>query len=377
MATKILVIEDADALRKDVLEMLVYEGFEVEGASDGVEGVRRARQFRPDLIICDIMMPQMDGYRVLAELQPDGAGITIPFIFLTAKSDKSEMRYGMDSGANDYLTKPFTAEELINSVSRRLKISEGINTISEARLEELRENIILALPHELRTPLTGILGFADILMLDSAIMTPDKTAEMARYIHTAAQRLYRLTENYVIYAQLEVLRSDPNRIEVMRQFTTTNPRSLIEDTVYQKAQYYRREADLMLSISDAATISIMDDNLKKIIEELADNAFKYSPPGTSVDVSASMDEDYYVVTVSDRGRGMDREQIRRTGAFMQFGRKIFEQQGSGFGLAIVRRSVDLHGGKLHIDSVPDDHTTVTISLPAAPALESNLDRVVI
>lgn len=375
MATKILVIEDAEALRKDIMETLYYHDFEVKGASDGEEGVKMARQFHPDLIICDIMMPHMDGYQVLEELRPDGAGITIPFIFLTAKADKSEMRIGMDAGASDYLTKPFTVDELINSVKRRLVISDQINHMSEAKLDELRENIILALPHELRTPLTGILGFADILMMDSESLTPDKTSEMARYIHTAAQRLYRLTENYVIYAQLEVLRNDPKRSEAMRYFTTANPRSVIEDAIYQKAQFYRREADISLSINDDAVLSIMDDSLKKIVEELADNAFKFSMPGNSVEISGALENDQYVLTVYDRGRGMTEEDIQRVGAFMQFGRKIFEQQGSGFGLAIVTRSVALHGGTFNIISEVDNYTKITINLPAVPALESTFDAV--
>lgn len=375
MAAKILVIEDADALRKDIMDTLFYHEYEVEGASDGAKGIQMARQFRPNLIICDIMMPQMDGYQVLAELRQDGAGITIPFIFLTAKADKSDMRFGMDAGANDYLTKPFTVEELLNCVSRRLEISEEINNITEGKLEELRENIILALPHELRTPLTGILGFADILMLDSETMTPEKIAEMARYIHTAAQRLYRLTENYVVYAQLEVLRTDPSRTKIMQQFSTANPRSLIEDVIYQKAQNYRREADLALSISDDAIINMIDDSLKKVVEEVIDNAFKFSSSGTEVSVTGALDNDRYILTITDHGRGMDRQQIRQVGAFMQFGRKAFEQQGSGFGLAIVSRSIDLHGGNLHIESIPGDYTKVSITLPAVPALESTFDTV--
>ncbi|MEZ4671512.1 MAG: response regulator [Anaerolineae bacterium] len=375
MAIKILVIEDAEALRKDIMETLIYHDYEVKGASDGVEGVKLAREFHPDLIICDIMMPQMDGYQVLAELRPDGAGITIPFIFLTAKADKSEMRFGMDAGADDYLTKPFTVEELISSVTRRLELYQKRNDYSDAKLDELRENIILALPHELRTPLTGIIGFADILIMDSETLEPDKTAEMARYIHAAAQRLYRLTENYVIYAQLEVLRTDPKRIELLRQFTTANPQSIIEDCIYEKAQYYHREADINMSISDEAVISIMDDNLKKVVEELVDNAFKFSSVGSAVDITGVMDKDFYVLTVLDRGRGMSQEEVKRLGAFMQFGRQVFEQQGSGLGLAIVNRSVDLHGGKMLVESDLSDFTKVTVKLPAVPTLESHLDAV--
>jgi two-component system sensor histidine kinase/response regulator len=373
--TKILVIEDADALRNDIIEMLTFEGFEVSGASDGLEGVRSARTTRPDLIICDIMMPQMDGFGVLAELRKDGAGITIPFIFLTALSDKSEIRIGMNSGADDYLTKPFTAVELVSCVRQRLETKIEREKLTKERLNELRENIILALPHELRTPLTGILGFSDILLMDADVMSPDKITEMAQHIHSAAQRLYRLTENYVVYTQLEILKTDSARVEAMRSFATVNPRPLIEDIAYQRAQYYHREADLELSISDDVAIKMIEDNLKKLVEELTDNAFKFSRPGTAVQLSGVLLDDYYLLTVTDYGRGMTQEEIEHIGAFMQFGRKYFEQQGSGFGLAIVTRSVQLHDGKFHIESVPNQYTRVSIRLPAVPAWEYDRDNV--
>lgn len=154
MTTKILVIEDAHALRKDILEMLSFENYDVRGAENGLLGVQAAREYRPDLIICDIMMPELDGYGVLAELQKDKTQATTPFIFLTARTDKGDVRQGMELGANDYLTKPFTATELINAVKTQLDKWGRIVEQSQTKLEDLRENIILALPHELRTPIS-------------------------------------------------------------------------------------------------------------------------------------------------------------------------------------------------------------------------------
>src|SRR5688572_18958649 len=113
---RILVIEDAHSLRRDILEMLTFEGYEVAGAEDGLVGVQRARELLPDLIICDIMMPQMDGYGVLETLREEAATASIPFVFLTARTDRVDIRQGMELGADDYLTKPFTAAELLKTV---------------------------------------------------------------------------------------------------------------------------------------------------------------------------------------------------------------------------------------------------------------------
>ena len=110
---KILVVEDEQSLRKDIIEMLTYEGFDVIGAENGRVGIEEAQRHLPDLIICDIMMPEINGYDVLAELRKEGKTATIPFIFLTARTDKLDRRQGMEQGADDYLTKPFAIRELL------------------------------------------------------------------------------------------------------------------------------------------------------------------------------------------------------------------------------------------------------------------------
>ncbi len=360
---KILVIEDADALRKDIMEMLRFEDFLAFGAANGMEGVEVARKTQPDLIICDIMMPEMDGYGVLKTLQRDGDGVTVPFIFLTAKTDKSDVRFGMESGADDYVPKPFTAAELIGSVRRQLEKRIAFNKASDDKLDELRENIILSLPHEIRTPLTGILGFSDILMTESATLETEKIVEMAHYIRYAAHRLYHLTENYLVYAQLEVLRRDRENIAAMSQFTTESPEIVIEDAAIEQAQIYSREADLVMLLDDHGVIQALEDNVKKIVEELVNNAFKFSLPGTVVRVEGRVRGEFYELRVTDYGRGMTRQQISHIGAFVQFGRLWHEQQGSGFGLAIVQRAVELHQGEFEIDSEVDRFTTVTVRLP--------------
>jgi len=121
MKKKILLIEDNADVRENTCEILELANFEVFSAVDGQEGVALARKETPDLIICDIMMPGLDGYGVLHLLSKDPAMSAIPFIFLTAKAERSDMRKGMDMGADDYITKPFDRTELLNAVESRIK----------------------------------------------------------------------------------------------------------------------------------------------------------------------------------------------------------------------------------------------------------------
>jgi len=117
---KILVIEDEEFILEAILEILSAEDFQAIAAENGAIGVQVAREHIPDMIICDILMPKMDGREVLTQLRADPVTANIPFIFITAQADKDSVRKGMELGADEYVTKPFTHEELLHAVSRRL-----------------------------------------------------------------------------------------------------------------------------------------------------------------------------------------------------------------------------------------------------------------
>jgi len=356
---RILVIEDAHSLRRDIVEMLGFEGYEVFDAENGKRGVERAREALPDLIICDIMMPVMNGFEVLDALRSDQATATIPFIFLTARADRLDWRIGMQSGADDYLTKPFTAKELIATVNARLERHATIVRTSEQKIETLRGNIITAMPHELRTPLNVIMGFSNLLMMDAGIVDTKHIENMCGHINSAANRLYRLVENYITYGYTELLLSDERRRALLRNGLMFHPRASMQVYVQDRARQYGREADLILDISDAERLTIHEDYFKKVIEELIDNACKFSPLGMPITVRAGLEDDHlYHLRITDRGRGMTPEQIAQVGAYMQFERRVHEQQGSGLGLVISQRLIQLHGGTLSITSSKDEGTTI-------------------
>lgn len=123
---KILVIEDEQIIRENILKLLKAEGFDVTGAENGAQGLNAAVSNLPDVIICDVMMPELDGYGVLMALRSNPVTATLPFVFLTGKAERSEMRQGMELGADDYLTKPFTKAELVGAISSRLKKQEAV-----------------------------------------------------------------------------------------------------------------------------------------------------------------------------------------------------------------------------------------------------------
>ena len=131
----------------------------------------------------------------------------------------------------------------------------------------------------------------------------------------------------------------------------------------QKAQEVDRFGDLRLDVRDVEAVGIGEDYMRKIVEELIDNAFKFSTQDTAVCLSAAAEGDFYVVSVTNQGRGMTQQQIALVGAYMQFERRIHEQQGAGLGLVICKRLAELHDGEFSIESVPGAATTIEVRLP--------------
>lgn len=358
----ILVVDDDAALRGVVCLALEEEGYRVLEAGDGAAGVHLACANSPDLILCDVRMEGMDGYRMLAALRQHSLTASIPFILMTGHSDSRGMRHGMELGADDYLAKPFAAGELIAAVAARLKKQQAVRAQAEKKLADLRANISLALPHELLTPLNGILGFAELLISDPAGLSSDEVLSMALAIRDSADRLNHVIGNILVFVQLELREAE--MIRPMNQGKTLDLRQAVRHVVQERAALRGRSGDLNLELGEA-TAAISEDYFAKIVGELIDNAFKFSDPVTPVQVRLTMENGSCILGIKDRGRGMRPDHVDQVGAYMQFERRFYEQQGSGLGLAIAKRLTELHGGVLKIASVPGEGTAVEVRLPQA------------
>lgn len=359
---RILVIDDESWLREMVHMALAQKGFDVVEAENGAAGIETARRVLPDLVLCDVNMEKVDGYLTLSSLRNEPSTAAIPFILMTGLADHAGMRHGMELGADDYLPKPFTIDGLYAAVDARLKKAQTVREEAEKKLSDLRDNLSLMLPHELRTPLNGLLAYGEILRTDAASLQPSEISEMGQVIHESAKRLERLVENFLIYAQLELLGTDPQKVKALRQKQTSSPAALIEEHARQQAELAHRSSDLVLELEDHP-IQISEGYLARIVDELVQNAFKFSQSGARVTVSLTNSGGAVSLAVGDRGRGFSTEHITRVGAYMQFDRKLHEQQGLGLGLSIAKRLTELHGGTLSIDSQRGASTTVLVKLP--------------
>ena len=361
--TLVLVIEDEQSLREGIRDILTdIGGYDVLLAANGRIGVELAQSKQPDLILCDVGLPELDGFEVLAQLQANKKTAVIPFIFVTAKGERKDNRLGMELGADDYIVKPFDYNELLTAIQTRLSKQETIASQYEEQMDSLRGNILMALPHELRTPLASIVGYAELIGWEGDTMPRDQIKLMAKSIEDSGRRLHELIENYLIYVQLSLIQSDHERVRRLRDVREAQPDGLIHMVVHERKMGQGREVVTDLQ-TPGLLLPMRSDYFLKIFEELLSNALKFSFVETAVSIITRQKDEQFELIITNKGRGLSPEQIKQIGLYMQFERSFHEQQGSGMGLMIVQLLASLHGGRFSIESELDGETAVTVQIP--------------
>lgn len=367
---KVLIIEDEKNIRENIEEILQLKNYEVKTADNGKTGIMEAMLFEPDIILCDIMMPEMDGYEVIQLIRQNKNTTNIPFIFLTAKSERQDTRKGMNLGADDYLTKPFKINELTDAIETRLQRAEKIEKTIEQKIAEIQKQMNQTASHEYNTPLNGILGFTDLMIEYIDSFDKKRILELLDGIKESGLRLQKTLQNILFYNNLQSLNANPTK----KRFFTEGDISLFEDAVksiaVNIAKNYQRTDDLKINV-EAATLQIPDTIFNRITEELIDNALKFSEPETDIEIYGIKQNNTYRFTIKDYGRGMKPEYIKSIAPFKQFERDIYAQQGSGLGLYIVQELLKLNNGKFKITSKYEKETSVMIELNLTK--EQNID----
>lgn len=254
-----------------------------------------------------------------------------------------------------------TLEQMV--ASRTINLVESKKKLAD-KFEDLQSNLSMTLPHEFRTPINQIIGTVDFLMKHYETVNYEEVREILQDAKDSADRLRRLTENYLFYANLSLISSDMLEILNLQKYITTSVNDIINQKAITISERYDRTEDIEILIEDAP-IRMSEEYFNKIIEELLDNAFKYSDKGSFVRIACRNVGDNLEIEVSDKGRGLTEEQIKQVDAYMQFERKVYEQQGAGLGLSIVLRLLDLHNGDFYIDSKFDSGTSIIIKIPLA------------
>lgn len=356
---KIFIIEDEESLRTSISDFLVQLGYRVSTASNGKDALREIGNYGPDLVLSDIMMPEMNGYTVLEELQKNPVTSLIPFIFLTAKIDQADIRKGMNLGADDYLTKPFRLGDLLTAVKKRLEKKK----IIDEKISSITDNITKFVPHELRTPLVSISGFSDLILDDFESLMPEEIYAMVERIKNGSKRLHGTIEKFITFTEIELISKVPEHRREVSSKHVSNPYDLISTIIQLKASQAGRKDDISLKQYDVnCAVNIPQSFLNIITTELVENSLKYSETGSRIEIAFRIEDEFFEFAIKDNGIGMSEKQIAMISPFIQFNRDRLQQSGNGLGLIIVKNILDICGGSMKIDSRLNEYTCVTVTL---------------
>lgn len=355
---KILVIEDERDVRLNILEILSSSNFDTVHASNGREGIQLAKEEQPDLIICDIKMPDIDGYQVLSELRQDKETATIPFIFLTAKADKTDIRRGMNLGADDYLTKPFRRVELLETIAARYKKQQALLSL-QSSVRELAEKasekdeLVCSITHDLRAPLTTIKVALQLLE-----MTPENHERYINVALTACDQGDELIQNLLHLYQLEA-----GETRILLEPIDLHSHLVQIINLFQ-VRTQNRHQTLSVEIPEALPLITSDGtHLQRVLSELLNNACKYTPDYGQIGLQFQECPDRNCVIFSIRNSvAIPPDELPKL--FDKFYRlpNSTQQHGTGLGLPLVKRLVEQLSGQITVTS-QEGWTTFTIELP--------------
>ena len=360
---RILVIEDDLAVRNNIVELLNEEGFETHQAENGKIGIEKAKQLIPDLIISDVLMPEADGHTVLNELQKNQNTAHIPFIFLTARTSVNDIRTGMNLGADDYLTKPYKAEDILSAINSRLRKTKN----TEQRLNETLKSISMALPHEFRTPLISILGFSQIIKEDTKELSSEEINNMASAINTSGMELLNKIQKFLDLSRLEIFKTFKKHHKECGS-NLKNIKDVISKVAKTEAEKSNRINDLFLKVENSS-VQMLEDHAEILLKELIENAFKFSGNNKKVSISSVVTDENYAIKIKDFGIGMSREQINNIGVFKKFDQINNNESGLGLGLATAFKIAEIYDININIQSELNKSTTVKIFIPIKQSMK--------
>ena len=378
---RILVVDDDVANARLVGKYLHREGYIAVVAHDGRSALVKASTEPPDLILLDVMMPDLDGLAVCQRLSSDPATEEVPVIFLSARGDLTDRVAGLDVGAVDYLVKPFEPADLLARVRAALRnkaLQDDLRKANAelARLEQGRQEFVAMLTHDIRAMLGAVAAAIEMARLD--IETPP-AEDVPRFLEIAernAQELINLTTNLLDTYRLEEGRLTPRQAPVDLGHAVTDVARRLA------AQADRKDITITTSAATAGFVSGDDDLLRRVLLNLVSNALKFTPLGGRVDVRVdrATDEDdahsSVVVTVRDDGPGIAPDAQRHL--FERFSPlatpAVSRSAGSGLGLSFCKQVVELHGGFIWVESAPGRGSTFAFSLPATVAEEATVER---
>lgn len=378
----ILIVDDVPLNLQMLGGLLQSKGYEVAPASSGAIALEMAQTQTPDLILLDIQMPEMDGFKVCKLLKENPVTKDIPVIFLTAFVETEDIVRGFELGAVDYISKPFNSSELIARVNTHLSLKQATDiinnknkelTLANENLEELntelknantmKNRMLSMVAHDLKNPLGGIQGLVSFLLSDDRLTKYSDIIESLELMQISSTSMLDLVKEILDSAALEI-----GRIQLNKDVVSIE--DLVKAAVWQnKPNADTKHQELRLTSLDTADNYFMTQadskRLGQVFDNLISNAIKYSPFSKLINVTIESFEKYLLVSVADQGPGLtDDDKEKMFGYFQRLSAQPTGGESSnGIGLSIVKQIVELHEGKVWVESEFGHGATFYVKLP--------------
>ncbi len=356
---RILIVDD-ERFNIKVLNDLLKPAYRTMIAKNGKQALDVAfSDIPPDLILLDIMMPEMDGYEVCTRLKADERTQDIPVIFVTAMGEVDDEAKGLEIGAVDYIVKPFHPPIVLARVKTHLCLKEKNEQLQA--LNASKDTFFSIISHDLRSPLAASLGYSELLQTQiEGGAEKDEQQTTARKLHLTIKHLHSLLENLLTWSriQLGAMQYDPEELE-LREIAEYNL-----DLFISKAE--QKQICLECAVQDDVMVYADYNMLNTVIRNLVSNALKFTPSAGTITISARRhDERFCEMAVSDTGDGINEADIPKLFRIdMQHSTVgTAGEKGTGLGLSLCQDLVQKNGGKIWVESEQDMGTTFKLTLP--------------
>lgn len=353
----VLVVDDVIRNIQIVGNMLKESGYRINYAIDGQSAIENALKNHYDLILLDIMMPNMSGFEVCEILKENSKTKDVPIIFLTAKTDQESITKGFQVGGVDYIKKPFHKEELIIRVKTHIRIQKQQKKLQE--LNAMKDKFFSIIAHDLKNPFHSILGFSEILATKAEKYDIHKIKEFASLIHSSTKTGYDL-----LVVLLDWARAQTGNIQFVPKETDLYE---ISEKVLSLVSGNAQEKNISLHQEIIPnTIVYADHNMiYTVIQNLVINSLKFTKDGGKIFINANNLEEFTLVSITDTGIGISEENVKKLFRidvnYHQLGTK--DESGTGLGLIICKEFIEKHGGKIWVESELDKGSSFQFTLP--------------
>ncbi len=339
----ILVVDDNPENLKILGNILKLNGLSPAFAQNGMKALNSVKKKLPDLILLDVMMPEMDGFEVCRQLKQDSGTKEVPVIFLTAKTEKEDVIQGLELGAVDYVTKPFNSKELMTRVNTHLELKAAKEELKQA--VATKDKFFSIIAHDLANIFNTSLGSSNLLTSNEQLDNEERT-EFLLLIHKSLEKGYSLLRNL-----LEWSRSQTGRIQVTP--TTLNLKNLADQNLALLENNAKTKNITLFSSVENISVVADENMLYTIIRNLLSNAIKFTPKGGKIEISATIVEDGLVeISISDTGVGIKPENLDKLFRIdvSLSTRGTAQEEGTGLGLILCKEFVEKNGGTIGVKS---------------------------